>query len=69
MEQELKRRIEELEKRIQELEMKLLQSPEGVGEINRNKFVVTGAKNTGATTASGYVPTLMNGVEYKVLVV
>jgi len=70
MEQETNKKIKQLEERMAELEKKTnLEDTTNVGYINRDKFVVTSGKETSATTASGYVQTLVNGVEYKVLVV
>jgi len=70
MEQELKNQIQKLEERLSALEKKTnLEDTTNVGYINRDKFVVTDGKSTSATTASGYLPTVVNGASYKVLIV
>jgi len=70
MEQELQNRIQDLEQRIAQLESgQSFQDVRNVAEINRDKFVVNGGKDTSSTTASGYLVTRVNGIEYKVLIV
>ena len=73
--EELQAKVVELESVVSRLQVQLdervslLQSPESVGHINRDKFVVSGGKDTASTTASGVLSTTVNGQQYKVLIV